>query len=112
MDVPGDWLTIAILGIAAWRTFNLLAHDKILDRPRRWALRLDPGWAKPGDATGDDYRLKWAIFLTCPYCAGFWISVAWFAAYQVSEFWTLFAAMAFVLNAIVVALAKILTPED
>lgn len=111
MTIP-NWYSLLLVGIAAWRTFQLLAYDDILNRPRRWALRLDPNWEEEGDPVGDKYRVKWAIFITCPYCAGFWISVGWFIALQVSLYWTVIAALPFVLNTIVVAGSKLLSKEE
>jgi hypothetical protein len=101
MNVP-DWFSLIILALAAWRSFQLLAFDDILNRPRRWLLKLDPNWEEEGDEVGDEYRLKWALFITCPYCAGFWISLVWFAAWQVSEFWTEIVALPFVINALLI----------
>lgn len=111
MDVP-SWYAVALLALAAWRIFNLLAYDKILDIPRRKVLRFAKEWEKEGDPVGDEYRLKWALFLICPYCAGFWIGVLWWAAWQAWPHATLVVAVPFALNALVVALAKILTPDE
>ena len=110
MKIP-DWYQLAIVGIAAWRVFNLVAYDKILDRPRNWLLGLPWAW-NTGDTIPDRYRMKWALWVTCPYCAGFWVGLVWFAAFEITSFWTTFVAIPFVLNAITIALAKILTPED
>lgn len=110
MKIP-DWYELVLLGIASWRTFNLLAYDKILEGPRRWLTRLPYDW----DATKElpeEYKMKWALFINCPYCAGFWVGVVWFAAWEITPFWTTVATIPFVFNAIVVALAKILTPEE
>jgi hypothetical protein len=82
VSIPGIYEFI-LLGLASWSVFHLLAHDDILDRPRRYVLRLDPNWEKDGDPEGDDYRIEWGIFLTCPYCAGFWIWVAWIVAWWI-----------------------------
>lgn len=110
MTIP-DWYQLLLLGAAAWRTFNLLGYDTIFDTPRNWLLGLPWRW-KVGDEIPEKYKRHWALFITCPYCAGFWISVAWFVAFQISEFWTIWAAVAFVINTLVVAQAKVLTPED
>lgn len=101
-----------MLGIAAWSVFQLIGFDDILDRPRRHILRLGEEWTEDGDPVPDDYRIGLALFLTCPYCAGFWIWLAWFGAFQVSEKWTLFAAVAMAGRAIVVAGAKTLAKEE
>jgi len=111
VKVP-DWYALLLVGVAAWRTFQLLAHDDILDRPRRWALRMGAEWQKQGDPVPDDYRLKPALFLVCPYCAGFWIALAWWGAWQISPHWTEVFAVPFVLNAIVVGGAKVLGKEE
>lgn len=111
VDVP-NWWEAALLGIAAWRIFNLFAYDKITDRLRRWFLNIPDEWEKEGDPVGEDFRLKWALFLICPYCAGFWIAAIWWLAWQILPHATLVIATPFVLNTVVIGLAKILTPEE
>lgn len=96
MSVP-DWWEATLLALAAWRVFQLIAEDEILERPRRYVTaKLDA---------------KWELFIECPYCAGFWIALAWFGAWQLWEHGTLVAATPFVLSAGVVAAAKVLSPE-
>lgn len=111
MKVP-DWYSLLLVAVAAWRTFQLLAHDDILDRPRRWALRMGSEWQKQGDPVPDDYRLKWGLFLTCPYCAGFWICVVWWVAWQITPFWTEVFAVPLVFNAVLIASGKLLSKEE
>jgi len=110
MSIP-NWWQFLLLGVASWRTFQLLAVDDILERPRRWLLHLDRDW-KVGDPIRIDYRLKWAIFLNCPYCFGFWVAVAWWAFWQFSEHWSLVIATPFALSVVVVAGAKLLAPDE
>lgn len=59
---------IVIVGLAAARGYQLLAHDSILDTPRQWVADNYP--------RVDDW-------LTCAWCAGFWIALAatvlWYA---------------------------------
>ena len=51
--------------LIAGRLWKLLGDDEILDRPRDWVLeRID---TRRG-------HTKWELFLTCPWCAGFWLS--------------------------------------
>lgn len=107
-----NWYALLLLAGAAWRTFQLIGHDDILDRPRRWALRLGRDWQKDGDPVPESYRAKWGVFITCPYCAGFWISLAWFVAWYIEQKWTLVAAIPFVLSALVVAQHKVLAEEE
>ena len=117
MSVP-NWYELALLALASWRVWHLLAHDSILNWPRRKVLRLAMDWDKdakagqPGSDPGDDYRLEWALFLTCPYCAGFWIGVLWWISFQVTEHWTLVFATPWAISAGVVAAHKLLTQED
>jgi uncharacterized protein DUF1360 len=111
MSVP-DWWAFLLLGLAAWSTFELLAFDTILEGPRRRLLRLGREWEKAGDPVPDNYRLSWAIFLSCPYCAGFWIAVAWLAAWEIDHKWTLIVAAFMALRALVISGDKLLRPED
>jgi Protein of unknown function (DUF1360) len=106
------WYSLALLSLAAWRTFQLLAHDEILEKPRRYLLRLGKEWEKEGDPVPHDYRVKWAVFLTCPYCAGFWIGICWYIAWQITDFWTEVVAAPMAISAILVGLAKILSQDD
>jgi hypothetical protein len=111
MNVP-SWWSFILLGAAAWRTFQLLAHDAILDRPRRKILRLGRDWEKEGDPVPSNYRAEWGIFLTCPYCAGFWLSALWWGAWQIDGHVTEIAATIMALSAAVVGLSKILSEEE
>jgi len=102
----------ALLAVAAWRTFQLLAEDDILDRPRRWVLRLGD-WQPPAPGQReqpppDDYRTYWGAFLTCPYCAGFWISLIWYLAWLAFGDWTVIVGLPLAINAGVVLGAKTL----
>ncbi len=111
MSVP-NWYEVLLLAVAAWRVFQLVAHDGILDRPRRWALRLGRDWQKDGDDVPEGFRAKWALFLECPYCAGAWIAGAWWVAWLIFPHATLVAATPFVLSAGVVALSKVLSMDE
>ena len=72
LTVP-NWWEALIIGLAVYRLWRLLAEDDILDRPRRYVLRLGADWQKDGDPVPDDYRSGLADFLTCPFCFGAWI---------------------------------------
>lgn len=97
-----------LLGLAAWSVFHLLAHDDILDAPRRRVLRLGKDWQQEGDPVPEDYRLKWALFLTCPYCAGFWIWIGWVIFWWVAPGAALPAAVLMGGRALVVGGQKLL----
>ena len=80
---------MALGALAVYRVWRLLAEDEILDVPRRRVLRY-VGWEE-GDDLPDGYRVKWADFLTCPWCAGFWLCVlAWL-------FWLWFPSLSLVI---------------
>lgn len=111
MNTPSVYHFI-LLGLAAWSTFHLLAHDDILDRPRRKILNLGPDWEKDGDPVPDNYRLKWALFLTCPYCAGFWIWVAWLVVYWIVPGAVLPAALILGGRSFVVGFQKLLGKDE
>ena len=96
MSVP-DWWEAVLLALAAWRTFQLIAEDDILDRPRRYVT--------------DRVSEKWELFIECPYCAGFWIALAWWAVWQIEDEWTLIVATPFVLSVGVIAAAKVLSSD-
>ena len=110
MSVP-NWWSATLLALAAWRIFHLLAFDTIFDSPRRKLLRLNKTWKQEGDATGENYREAWGLFITCPYCAGFWIALAWWGAWQIWPHGTLVAATPFVINAGVIAAQRLLSDE-
>ena len=84
-----------MLALAAWRTFQLLAEDDILDGPRRHVT------AKLSE--------KWQDFLSCPYCLGFWLAVVWWVGWQIWPHETLVFATPWALSAGVIAAAKVLS---
>lgn len=105
MSVPG-WWAFLLLGLAAFRIYRLLGEDTILDRPRGWLLRLPTDW-REGQRVPDSYRDKWGAFITCPWCAGFWITLLWWAAWQIWPHGTLVVAALFALSTIVGLLARL-----
>lgn len=110
MSVP-DWWEAALLALAAWRIFQLLAFDTLLDQPRRYITRLGDKWEKEGDPIPGNYRIKLAAFVTCPYCAGFWITLLWWGAWQVWPHGALVAAGLLALHAGMIAGHKLLSSE-
>lgn len=72
------WFAFAVLSLAAWRTWRILSTDTILDAPRDWILKahtVQPGVTKFG-------RPRLADFAGCAWCLGFWVTLAWFAAWH------------------------------
>jgi hypothetical protein len=110
MEIP-NWYEAALLALASWRIFQLLALDSILDQPRRYVTRLGKEWEKEGDALPKEYREKWALFINCPYCLGFWITVVWWVAWQIWPHATLVVAAPFAIHAGMIAAYKTLSSE-
>ena len=103
--VPSVWVFV-LLALASYRVWHLLAEDAILDRPRRWLLRL--GDWEDGQAAPDSYRDKWGEFLICPWCLGFWVGLAWWAAWLASD-WAVVAAVPFAISAVVAGLNAVVS---
>lgn len=74
MDVIPPIYQFLLLAFAAYRLWRLLAEDDILERPRRFIVRLPRNWAD-GDALPRSYRNELALFITCPWCAGAWVTL-------------------------------------
>jgi hypothetical protein len=110
VNVP-DWYQSLLLALAAWRTFQLISDDDILDRPRRWLLQLGDAWEKEGDPIPSGYRYGLGAFISCPYCIGFWIAVSWWAIWELFPNAVTIAAVPFALSAGVVASAKLLNRD-
>lgn len=99
MKVP-DWYIFLLLALAAFRTWRLLAEDDITDPLRRYVTRLGE-WEKEGDPVPKDYRLGLNNFITCPWCLGFWLALAWWGAWQIWPFGVEVAAVPMALSALV-----------
>jgi len=117
MTVP-DWWGFLLLGLAAWRTFQLLAFDKVLNWPRNKLLNLPTDWEEGeeliegGRELPENYRLGLAQWIVCPYCAGAWIAAIWWAAFQITEHWTLVAASFVALFVAPIVGHKLLAKEE
>lgn len=94
MRVP-DWYGLVLLGLAAFRTWKLIGDDTILDRPRAWAVKR-----------GGEYL---ETMLECPWCAGFWISLAWWGIYELWPHGTLVAAVPLAISAVVGLLGHLIS---
>lgn len=95
MNVPNWWESF-LLFAAAYRVWRLLAVDTILDPVRD---RLFPNH--------DSY---WSIFLSCPWCAGFWVTLAWWAAWLLEPHYTVVVAVPWALSLLVGLTARNLDP--
>lgn len=104
------WLTLALLSLAAFRVYRLIADDTILDRPRAWLLRIPRDWAA-GRPVPRAYRPHLADFITCPWCLGFWVAVAWWGCWKLWPHATVLVAVPFAISTVVGAIAHALTDE-
>ena len=105
-----SWLGFALCTAAAWRTWYLIAHDWITEPIRDRTLWVvdDEGYGVP--------RERLTKFVECPFCLGFWLSVAWVAGYGAATGWPgepfLWVAGTFAVSAGVVAIDKIMDALD
>lgn len=76
-----------------------------------WQPGIDPQTNRPF-LVPDEYRLWLGRFVTCPYCAGFWIGIVWLIFWQIWPHATLIAAAFFALNALVIAGHRLLAKEE
>lgn len=76
-SIPGGWEAI-LLTLGSFRIWRLLAADTILDRPRDWLTRREQYFS---DETQHLYRENLDKFLHCPWCLGFWITLATWGAW-------------------------------
>ena len=107
--LPEPW-ELAILALAVFRIWRLFAEDTILDRPRAWLLGV-PGWKPSGHETPPEgYRPELAMWLTCPWCAGFWWSLAAWGAWALWPELALFFAAPWALSGAVALIATRLAP--
>ena len=108
MSIP-NWYETLLLGLAAYRVWRLLAEDVILDRPRAWLVGLSDWTA--GQRTPASYREGLAEFLTCPWCAGAWISIGWWLLWQWQPHFALVVSVPFAISVVVGALASVLSDD-
>ena len=83
MDVIPPLYQFLLLAFATYRAWRLLAEDDILERPRRYIVRLPRHWVE-GDEIPRKYRNEIALFLTCPWCAGAWIALLIYAGWMLT----------------------------
>jgi hypothetical protein len=102
-----DWYALLLLGLAAYRVWRILGLDDVLDKPRRWLVRLPDYWQPDGGGDlPDEYREHLAKFIQCPWCLGFWVALGWWGAWQVEGRWTLIVAAPFAIATVVGELGK------
>lgn len=95
MSTP-SWYALVILALAVFRMYRLIAEDDILDRPRDWFL----------DRLEEERLEKLDKLITCPWCLGFWLSVAAWGLWLLAPSWTVGLAFPWALSAAVALIAK------
>ena len=97
MTYVPNWWEAVLLAFAAFRWFRIIGWDTITEPVRNRIVRLG----------GKNYREKLAVFLQCPWCAGFYIVVIWWGLWLLWPHATLIAATPFALNTVVGFLGKL-----
>lgn len=108
MTVP-NWYTLALLSLAAYRTFRLLSEDTILDRLRARVLGYR-GWQE-GQKLPSSYRVKLSEFVGCPACLGAWVSLFWWVAWEWQTHITTVAAVPLAVSVIVIAVSSFIDKQ-
>jgi Protein of unknown function (DUF1360) len=75
-------------------------------------LRLGRDWQKEGDPVPDDYREEWGLFLMCPWCAGFWITLLIWGSWLLTEDWATALAVPWAISAVVGLVRTNLDPPE
>lgn len=104
MSTPSAW-TLILLGLAAFRMTRLIGWDTLTGQLRARVTRLDRWETEP-----EAYRQGLDVFLHCPWCLGFWISLGTWGVWQLWPHATEVAAAPLALSALVGLVAKQLDP--
>lgn len=110
MIVPSPWIAL-LLSAASYRIWRLLAEDTILDRPRRWIVKLPRRW-REGMPIPSEYRSDLAQFINCPWCFGWWIALSVWALWEANHHWTEIVAVPFAISAAVGIIRSQLDPPE
>jgi hypothetical protein len=99
MTIPEPW-EFVLLALGAMRLTRLVGWDSITDPIRsRLTGHHHGSHRNRGKRVGSNVdRPTWMLFLTCPWCLGFWISVVAWACWQVWPSATLIALTPFAIN--------------
>lgn len=120
--LPDPWAAL-VLALGVYRIVRLIGWDDFppIARIRAWATgehemvvgsfndRLGVTQTQPS-ATIAYQRPMLAHFLHCPFCQGWWVSLAVFVAWSLVPAWTLIALAPFALSAAVGLIARNLDP--
>ncbi len=89
-----NWYALILLAGAVLRTFQLLANDTILERPRVMFVNRAGEWSE--------------AWLLCSWCCGAWLSLGWWLAWIWQPKWALIVATPFAISALVGLLGRLL----
>lgn len=120
--IPHPWQAI-VLGLAAFRVVRIMGWDTlgVVVRARAWAVgeqavtrgstNARMGLTSERVEVEFTYRRQWLHeLLSCGYCSGMWISLAWYGAWLVWPSWSLLVAFPFALSAFVGTWSRMLDP--
>lgn len=111
--IPSPWPAL-VLTLAAFRICRLIGWDdlppivRLRDRMTGMAIRYTPTESR--DPIISYRRPLLAHFLACPYCLGFWISLAVYGVWLLEPTGVLYGAAPFALAAAVGIIARQLDP--
>lgn len=116
--IPSPWVAL-VLALGVYRLVRLIGWDDFppVERARDWlvgAKLVTTGTqAQVAGLTGEPPDLVWVYdrpllnhFLHCPFCQGFWVSVAAYIAWAFEPYWTVTVLAAFALSGAVGLIAK------
>lgn len=104
MSIP-SWWEFVLLGLGAFRIWKLIGDDTILDRPRDWFLIKAQRW------WGNKGAIYVEKLLECPWCAGFWVSLALWGLWQAWPHATLIGCGALAISALVGLLGHLIADD-
>ncbi len=87
-----NWLGLVLLGLAAYRTWRLIAEDTIAEPVRQRLIR----------------REKVSELVSCPWCLGLYVSLVMYAFWLWQPEWTLAVSVPLAISAFVGTLATVL----
>lgn len=106
------WWQFFLLAFAAYRTTRLVGWD-VITRPVREPAtgREEHGDAKSArDTSQSEARTGWRhhvdVFFHCPFCLGWWLSLAWYCLWLAWPIGSLAVATPFALSAVVGLVTK------
>jgi len=101
-----SWWAFSLLALASYRTTRLVGWD-VITRPLREPAtgREEHGGAKEARDTSQPAPSGWRhhvdVFFHCPFCLGWWLSLAWYGLWVCWPTGALALATPFALSAVV-----------